>query len=151
MTEQGVQCGYHGLVYDGSGACVDIPGQDAVPPNARVRSFPIVEKQQCIWIWMGDAERMDESRILDYPFHDQPDKWPHKKEMFQIKANYMMLMDNLMDLTHLAYVHRETIGGSPDAHAAAELEVERTDQGCRYERWMMNSPTPPIPRRRHLA
>jgi phenylpropionate dioxygenase-like ring-hydroxylating dioxygenase large terminal subunit len=142
-TDKGVQCGYHGLVFDGAGTCVHIPGQETVPTSARVRSYPVVERQQIVWIWMGDPARADEAKIVDYPFHDMPEKWPHKKSMFGIGANYMMMMDNLMDLTHLAFVHRKTIGGSPEAHAAAELVVEPTERGCRYERWMTDSPTPP--------
>ena len=143
LMENGLQCGYHGLTFDGNGKCVKVPGQDTVPSSAQVRSFPIVEKQQCIWIWMGDADRADESTILDYPYHDMPEKWPHKKTSFTIIANYMMMMDNLMDLTHLAYVHRNTIGGNPEAHAAAEMVIEPTEDGCHFERWMIDSPTPP--------
>jgi phenylpropionate dioxygenase-like ring-hydroxylating dioxygenase large terminal subunit len=143
QTERGVQCGYHGLVFDGAGRCVDIPGQSDIPPQTRVRSYPVVERQKIVWIWMGDPARADQSRIIDYPYHDQPHKWPHKKATFVIKANYMMMIDNLMDLSHLAYVHRKTIGGSPDAHAAAEIVVRDTERGCLYERWMMNSPAPP--------
>lgn len=139
----GLECGYHGLVFDGAGKCVHVPGQATVPASARVRSYPVVERQQGIWIWMGDADRADPALIPDYPFHDQPDKWPHKKATFRIGANYMMMIDNLMDFSHLAYVHRKTIGGNPEAHAAAELVVEQTDTGCRYERWMIDSPTPP--------
>jgi vanillate O-demethylase monooxygenase subunit len=142
-VEAGLECGYHGLVFDGSGACVDVPGQDTIPASAKVRSFPVVERQQCIWIWMGDPARADEAKIVDYPFHDQPEKWPHRKSVFTIGANYMMMIDNLMDLSHLAYVHRNTIGGLPEAHAAAEMTVEATAAVCRYERWMMNAAAPP--------
>ena len=143
LTDGRRQCGYHGLVFDGAGKCVEIPGQTSIPPHTRVRSYPIVERQQIVWIWMGDPSKADESKILDYPVHDQPEKWPHKKATFVIKANYMMMIDNLMDLSHLAYVHRKTIGGSPEAHATAENSVEETETGCLYQRWMMNSPAPP--------
>ena len=111
----GLECGYHGLVFDGAGKCVHVPGQATVPTSARVRSYPVVERQQCLWIWMGDAARADESLIVDYPFHDMPAEWPHRKATFRIGANYMMMIDNLMDLSHLAYVHSKTIGGSPKA------------------------------------
>ena len=143
IGDKGITCGYHGLVFDGSGACVEIPGQDNIPAQTRVDAYPVVERQKIIWIWMGDAGAADETKIVDYPYHDQPEKWPHKKATFTIGANYMMMMDNLMDLSHLAYVHRKTIGGSPEAHAAAENAVTETETGCIYERWMMNSPPPP--------
>jgi phenylpropionate dioxygenase-like ring-hydroxylating dioxygenase large terminal subunit len=143
LIDTGIQCGYHGLVFDGSGACVEVPGQKKIPSDACVRSYPIVERQQIIWIWMGDADKADESKILDYPFHDQPEKWPHKKAMFQIKANYMMMMDNLMDLTHLGFVHAKTIGGNPSVHVNAAVTATPTEKGCMLERWMMDGAPPP--------
>jgi len=143
ITERGIRCGYHGLVFDGSGRCVDIPGQTDIPSLMRVRSYPLVERQQILWIWMGDPAKADESLIVDYPFHDQPAQWPHKKATFVIKTNYMMMMDNLMDPSHLAYVHAKTIGGSPEAHAKVEFRMEETARGFRSERWMIESPAPP--------
>ena len=143
VVETGLECGYHGLIFDGRGICVDVPGNEKIPPNALVRSYPVIERQEFIWIWMGDPTLANESLIIDFPFHGQTDKWPHRKDMFPIKANYMMMMDNLMDLSHLGYVHRKTIGGNPDAHVAAEMEVTPTDTGVRFVRWMLDAPSPP--------
>ena len=143
LSERGIRCGYHGLVFDGAGKCVEIPGQTSIPPQTRVRSYPLVERQQILWIWMGDPAQADESLIVDYPFHDQPEKWPHKKASFVIETNYMMMMDNLMDPSHLAYVHAKTIGGSPEAHAKVDFWMVETERGFRSERWMMESPAPP--------
>lgn len=143
VVENGLQCGYHGLVFDTNGKCVEIPGQENIPPAAKVRAYKIVEKQQFVWIWMGDPALADESLIIDYPWHDQPDKWPHRKAVMDIKCNYMMLVDNLMDLTHLGYVHTKTIGGNPKAHVNAEMNPERTERGARYIRWMLDTNPPP--------
>ncbi len=143
VVENGLQCGYHGLVFDASGKCVEIPGQANIPAAAKVRAYKVVERQQFVWIWMGDPALADESRIIDYPWHDQPSKWPHRKAVMNIKCNYMMLVDNLMDLTHLGYVHTKTIGGNPKAHVDAQMDVTRTDHGAHYIRWMMNSKPPP--------
>lgn len=143
VVAEGIQCGYHGLIFDCTGTCVKIPGQDTVPRTAVVRSYPVVERQQFIWIWMGDPALADEGKIIDYPYHDQPDKWPHRKAVFPIKANYMMMIDNLMDLSHLGYVHKKTIGGSPNTHATAEMDVAPTENGVHFIRWMLNSPPPP--------
>ena len=116
VVENGLQCGYHGLVFDGTGACVEIPGQDTVPPMARVKGYPVVERQEFVWIWMGDPALADEGKIIDWPFHDDANQHPHRKAVLHIKANYLMMIDNLMDLTHLGYVHSKTIGGNPLSH-----------------------------------
>lgn len=143
VVEAGLQCGYHGLTYDRTGKCVVIPGQDRIAEGARVRSFPVVEKDQIAWIWMGDADRADETLIIDYPYHDLPEKWPHKKEMFGIDANYMLMIDNLMDLTHLGFLHNRTIGGNPNAHVGAGMESRKTERGAILSRWMLDSKPPP--------
>ena len=143
LVPQGLQCGYHGLIFDRTGKCVVIPGQDSVPPQAVVRSFPVVERQQFVWVWMGDPARADTSTIVDWPFHDQADKWPYRKGVIPIKANYMMMIDNLMDLTHLGYVHGKTIGGQPKVHVDARQTTEPTAAGVHFVRWMLDSPPPP--------
>ena len=141
-VEKGIMCGYHGLVFDGSGACVDNPGEK-LNPAYRVRSFPVVERQKFVWIWTGDAEQADESLIIDFPYHDMTDEYNFHFARYDISANYMFMMDNLMDLTHLGYVHTSTIGGNPQEHDDAELTTTRTENGAHYIRWMMNSTPPP--------
>jgi vanillate O-demethylase monooxygenase subunit len=143
VIDQGIQCGYHGLVFDRSGSCVRVPGQELIPERARVRSYPVVEKDEFVWIWMGEAARADESQIIDYPWHNDYAKWPHKHEMYHIKCNYMLMVDNLMDLTHLGYVHRKTIGGNPMMHVEAKMKTTRTPRGLHYIRWMLDSVPPP--------
>src|SRR5438046_2032548 len=59
LVEAGLQCGYHGLVFDGAGKCVSIPGQRLIPDSATVRAYPVVEKNQLVWVWMGDPKLAD--------------------------------------------------------------------------------------------
>ncbi len=135
----GIMCGYHGLVFDGQGACIDNPGEK-LNPSFRVRAYPVVERQNFVWIWTGDPARADEGLIVDWPYHDE---WSCSFGRYDIDANFMFMMDNLMDLTHLGYVHGSTIGGNPDQHDDAELITTRTENGAHFLRWMLNSVPPP--------
>ena len=148
VVEEGIQCGYHGLVINGSGRCVRIPGQKQIPEDARVRSYPAVEKDQMVWIWMGDPAKTGSAKIVDFPYHNDPGKWPNKHDVYPIKANYMLMVDNLMDLTHLGYLHAKTVGGNPAAHVEAEMKTVRTPTGVKFTRWMCNSLPPPTYTRR---
>ena len=143
IVEAGLQCGYHGLIYDADGKCVVVPGQKNIPKNAGVRAFPIVEKNRNVWIWMGDPAEADQSTIVDYPYHEDSERWPHRKVCLHVKSNYILLIDNLMDLTHLGYVHTRTIGGQPTAHVEAEMETKRTETGASLCRWMLDHEPPP--------
>jgi len=143
ITDEGIQCGYHGMVFNGEGVCVRIPGQSSIPPKAKVCAYPIVEQDELVWIWIGDPSLADASKIVSYPFHNDHAKWPHKHQRYHVKCNFMLLVDNLMDLTHLAYVHRNTIGGNAKAHTEATMKVTPRDDGLHFIRWLMDSAPPP--------
>ena len=144
VMPNGLQCGYHGMIFNREGKCISIPGQDSIPPQARVKSYPIVEKQEFIWIWMGDPAKADESQIVDYPWNDDYKNWPHKHGMYHVKCNYELLIDNLMDLTHIPFIHRKTIGGGVQMEQVnAKVDVTRKDTGVHYIRWMLANVPPP--------
>ena len=143
VVERGIECGYHGLIIDGTGRCVHVPGQSHIPDNARVKGYPVVEKNQLVWMWMGDAAKADPAKIIDFPYHDDPGKWPNRHDILPIKGNYLLMVDNLMDLTHAGYLHAKTIGGNPPEHVEAEMKTERTPTGVKFVRWMKNSQPPP--------
>lgn len=142
VIESGLECGYHGMVFDGSGRCVKIPAQDKIPAKARVQHYAVVEKDEFVWIWMGDADSADETKIIDYPFHNDHERWPHKHAVYEIAASYKLMVDNLMDMTHVGYVHKSTIGGNPNVHTDAKTIVTPHDNGLKYVRWLLNSPPP---------
>ena len=58
-----LRCGYHGLRFDARGRCVEIPGQTQIPPDAAIRAYPLVERFNWVWIWMGDPKRADPALI----------------------------------------------------------------------------------------
>jgi len=137
----GITCGYHGLAFGTDGSCIDNPGEDP-NPSFKVKHYPLVEKNKFLWIWMGDPALADESLIIEFPYHDDP-SYGFQYGHYPINANYMFMIDNLMDLTHLGYVHGSTIGGDTEKHNVAELETFQTENGARFVRWMGDVTPPP--------
>jgi phenylpropionate dioxygenase-like ring-hydroxylating dioxygenase large terminal subunit len=135
-------CGYHGMVYDARGICVRIPGQSMIPKNACVRSYPVQERDGLVWIWLGDAGRAGQSQPPSYPFHADP-RWAHRTSRYLIAGHHELINDNLIDLSHVGYVHGKTIGGTPAAHSEAQLEVQRSADGVVVRRWMPDTLPPP--------
>lgn len=135
-------CGYHGLRFDVSGQCVAVPGQNHVPPGARVRSYPVHEKWNVLWIWMGDPSKADPMTIPELPWLDSPD-WATTPGTIRVKANYLFVIDNLLDLTHVTYVHRNTLAGDP-REAVTPTKTERLANGVRVGRWMLDFTPPPL-------
>ena len=137
-----VQCGYHGLKFDRSGACVEIPGQAHVPSDVRVRSYPVVERWNVAWIWMGDSANADPASIPDLAWLDDP-AWSITPGYLHLNANYQLLTDNLLDLTHVSYLHKRTLAGDP-REATTPQEMELLPDGVRAGRWMLGFKPPPL-------
>lgn len=140
-----VRCNYHGLKFDAKGNCIEIPSQATIPPKFRVRTFPVIEKHKWIWIWMGDPSLADESLIGDTHYLDDP-AWASMGGHIHYDVNYLLLCDNLLDFTHLPYLHPTTLGGSPD-YAAVLPTVERIDRGVRLSKWVFNTDPPEYSRK----
>src|SRR3954471_20226730 len=111
-----IQCGYHGLCFDAEGTCVRVPGQDTVPSRARVRKYPLVERYAFAWIWLGDVTLADPATIPDFHWVDDP-AWAAVNGYHHFGANYQLVNDNLLDLSHESFVHKETIGNESVAEA----------------------------------
>lgn len=137
----GLQCGYHGMVFDRNGQCLDAPSHGSVPPRARVRAYPSVERYGWIWAWMGDPELADDSTIPDFSKLDSPGFRAVGKTN-HVLANYKLVTDNLMDLSHVGYVHQSTIG-TPEFTEKGKLTSRRTEQGVRVHRIVPDVPSPP--------
>ncbi len=139
-----VRCMYHGLKFDPSGACVQIPGQERIPPKLGVKSYPVINKDHLVWIWMGDPALADPAGIIDIPYLRDP-QWKGIPAYLHYDANYLLIVDNLSDFAHLAFVHTNTLGGSEEyAYVTKPVAIERLENGFRVERWHMNSDAPPF-------
>jgi phenylpropionate dioxygenase-like ring-hydroxylating dioxygenase large terminal subunit len=130
-----VQCGYHGLRFDGAGACVHNPhGDGRIPQAAKVRSYPLVERWSALWIWMGDPARADDSLIPAFPFND-PEHWAVGTGSMVVDAPYELEVDNILDLSHIEFMHPLF---ASDAVRRAKVECELQGDTVWCKRFMAN-------------
>jgi phenylpropionate dioxygenase-like ring-hydroxylating dioxygenase large terminal subunit len=99
-----VSCPYHGLVFDRQGACVHNPHGD-VPKEAKLKTYPVAERDGVVWVWMGDPARADPEHIIDSRFVVDPG-YATVLGYLNVAAHYQLVIDNLLDLTHPAIVHK---------------------------------------------
>lgn len=138
-----IQCGYHGIRFDGSGACTLIPFQPEIPRGFAARSFPCIEKHALIFVWLGDPAKADPDLLPDFKENDAPG-WTAVHGYHYVKANYELLIDNLLDLTHLPTVHKGTLAG-PGVHENP-FQVESGIDWVRAKRVMRNVDPAPVHR-----
>jgi vanillate O-demethylase monooxygenase subunit len=118
-----VRCGYHGLKFGADGRCVEVPGTDRVPEVLRVRTYPVVLKNKWVFVWMGDPLRADPALLPDNHSNDHPD-WANRPGYLHYDVPHLLICDNLLDFSHLSYVHANTLGGSAEI-ANARPRIER--------------------------
>ncbi len=101
-----IECGYHGLRFDGTGACVEAPNDDdSQKARTCVKAYTAVERYSVIWLWMGDAELANPDEIPVFEFLGNKEKYASCQGYSHIKGNYQLIADNLLDLSHIHYLH----------------------------------------------
>jgi vanillate O-demethylase monooxygenase subunit len=138
-----IVCGYHGFTYDATGACVAVPGQRRVPRTARVASYPVVEQDSFVWVWIGERERADASLIPRAPWLNDS-AYATVSGMEPLAARYELLVDNLMDLSHETYLHGGYIGSPEVAETPITTEVDDEKGVVRVSRHMADAACPPF-------
>jgi len=109
LVSDAIECGYHGFTFDGSGSCVRVPAQDAIPERARVRSYPVHEQDGWIWVWTGDPDAADAALVPDTHWMRDPG-WATVTHSFPFACRAELIHDNLLDLTHESFIHVSTVG-----------------------------------------
>lgn len=124
-------CPYHGWSFDDTGRCVSIPASDPetpIPPAARLTDVLVAERYGLVWICVGNP--CEELPILDEAepdsgytlIHELMDLWP---------ASAPRVMDNALDVSHIPWVHRNTVG-TPDHPRVSPFSVERDGLRLRF-------------------
>lgn len=127
-----LQCGYHGLRFDAAGACTHNPHGGAIPRQARVRSFPLLERHGFVWIWMGEAD--DKPELLpDLAPFGRHDGYATVDGYLRIAANYQLITDNLLDLSHVEFLHAAF--AVEDVLETSRTELVRDGDTIHSNRW----------------
>lgn len=138
-----IQCGYHGLTFSADGQCVHIPGQNAVPEIARVQTYPSSLRHGYVWVWMGTPEAADPALIPNVPWPKLAG-WVAARGYSHFAADYRLLTDNLLDLSHENYLHEKTIGNSATQTIADyPVHITARDEQVIHARRIMSDIDPP--------
>ena len=137
-----IRCKYHGLKLGPDGVAEEMPLKtDNVNKGACVETYAVAERHRFVWVWVGDKARADPALI--------PDLWPCSAQgwvfdggYYRVEADYRLMIDNLMDLTHETHVHAGSIGQPELMEAPIEARVE--GDRAYVSRWMPGVDAPPF-------
>ena len=138
-----LECAYHGLTFDCSGKCVAAPTNDnKIPANADLRSYPILERYNLVWIWMGEPSEADPDKVFEVD-HFGDSAWGYNRgPAIDVECNYQYINDNLLDPSHVAWVHASSFGEANTRDTPLNTEI--TDTGVVVSRWMLNCEPAPF-------
>jgi vanillate O-demethylase monooxygenase subunit len=131
-------CSYHGFTYDTAGRCVDVPSQDNVPHGVCVRSYAVYEQPPFVWIWLGTPGASTLRPPPSLPWLSD-DGWTTFGDVLHADANYLLLHEHYLDLTHVFVVHPEAV--PPGVHTLPPLEdVEVSETSVSHRRVVPAAP-----------
>lgn len=136
-----IVCGYHGFRFDGCGDLIEVPSQSTCPKGVGIRNYATHEVHGLVWVWMGEVSEADVSKIPTQDWITDPE-WACTSGYFHHPGNYVSLHENLMDLTHLSFLHAATIG-TPD-YAKAPYETELKEHTFKLVRRVVPTTLAPV-------
>lgn len=134
-----LRCMYHGLLFGPDGGVLEIPGQDKVPPQAKVRAYPVAVRHSWVWVWMGDPAQADAALIPPAVGYDDG-RFILGHGHLDYAAQARLICDNLLDFSHLTYVHAASFQAGP-AFAERLPAIAPLNRGVRFSRWSQNVPS----------
>ena len=130
-----LRCMYHGLKFAPDGRCIEIPGQKLIPQSACVRRYPVTVRGDWVWVWMGEAAAADPAAIPPSLALDDPG-YRLKAGYLDYAAHYLLINDNLLDLSHLSFAHEKTLGLDMPQWADERPRMLALERGLRVQRWI---------------
>ena len=122
LTQDTIVCGYHGLRFNAEGDCIEVPSQASCPKNIGIRAYRTHERGAVVWIWMGEAAQADLSQLPPQDWMDSAE-WERSQGYLSLQGSYVRLHENLLDLTHLSFLHAKSFGTPDYAKAAFESVI----------------------------
>jgi len=142
LRQDDVECGYHGLKFDCTGQCIAAPTQKLIPASAQVKSYPATDRYGLVWVWMGEPGKADTALVPIVENYDNPDWKITSGDAMDCACHYLHLVDNLLDPSHVAWVHASSFAaaGTEDT----DIEVQISGDGVIASRWILGQDPPPF-------
>ncbi len=126
-----IACAYHGLEFGAGGRCTHNPFSGTLPGHAVIDSPVVLARHGLVWFWPGDPALADPAAIPDFSFLEGQDVWRRRSHF---AGDYELLADNLMDLSHVDYLHRRTFDTAGTHHRSTHT-VSDGEGGALWNTW----------------
>lgn len=139
-----IACPYHGIQFSGGGTCEHIPAQSRIPSTLKARAYAVIERYGLIWIWPDASEPDGDLPAL--PWREDETWNAELAQYLHVRAPGELVTNNLLDLSHVAFVHARTIAFAQNRLAEDPLVVEAFADRVRCTRIFKDVEPPPAHR-----
>lgn len=128
-----IQCPYHGWLFNGTGECERIPSLGPlkkIPGRSRIDAYPVEERYGLIFVFLGDLPESERPIIMPIEEYGQ-EGWAMVRTRYRWNANYVRLVENQSDPSHVEYVHKGFgMGGKNEDYKVPKIEIQESDWGA---------------------
>ena len=136
-----LECPYHGWRFAGDGRCAHVPfNPTAKLDQLRATAVPTVERGGLIWVFTDESAAADDAEVKAGPkIPEQLERadMRRREAEFRWACHWTRLAENMLDVPHLPYVHRKTIGRKLASRTMTQ-QIETTDHGFEL-RWLVSA------------
>lgn len=125
-----ITCPYHGFEFSAVGHCVLVPETGRASPNLQVKTYASIVREGLLWVFHGDKKRSEEYSVPwfedvtpDYCASLHHEKWA---------THITRCIENQLDYTHLAFVHKTTIGKNFNPARQVEFDLQMNIIGFKF-------------------
>jgi phthalate 4,5-dioxygenase oxygenase subunit len=135
--ECGIRCAYHGLKFDVTGQCVDVPSAPQIASKMGIKAYPCIERGGIVWAYMGPPDKKSAPPEVEWSMLPESHRFVSKRLQ---ECNYLQAMEGGIDTAHVSYTHRYEVDVDP-MHKGAKandyikadgnviFSIEKTDFG----------------------
>lgn len=128
-----VQCPYHGWLFNGEGHCERIPSLgplSKIPERASIDAYPVDERYGLVFVFLGDLPEDERPTIMPCAEYDQ-EGWRVVRQRYTWKCNYVRLVENQSDPSHVEFVHGGFgFAGRDDNYRVPKIDIDKTEWGA---------------------
>ncbi len=125
-----LRCPFHAWLWNGDGRCLEIPYARRIPPNARIRSWPVTEKNGVVFLWHHDRDAPPAYELPDLPQVGGAGWTPLEIRRWRVRARWLDMNENAVDRVHFRYVHGTA--DIPESEARVDGHVLRVHNKVRF-------------------
>jgi 3-ketosteroid 9alpha-monooxygenase subunit A len=100
-----LRCPFHHWRWDGAGHCAEIPYAKRIPPAAKLRSWPVLERFGLIFVWFHPHGRAPWWNVPELPEWGSSEWSEPFVRRFEVRSHPQEMAENTVDPAHFHFVH----------------------------------------------